>query len=954
MKKITFKSIFLLATVAACFSGFSQQKVALKKNTGVEFTQALSKANKGPGGTVRCATREMRLANLRASIGMTDQAFEDWLEPKIEEVKQMRQQGKMGVVTIPVVVHVVHNGDAIGTNENIADGQVLSQIQIYNEDFRKQTGTPGDGAGVDTMIEFCLAQVDPSGNPTTGIVRHNLGQASWDSAAVQGTLKPNTIWDPTKYLNMWTANFGGDLASTLGYAQFPTGSGLAGMPPQDCDEANFSASTDGVIARYDTFGSRTIFPGGNYGGTQYDKGRTMTHEVGHMLGLRHLWGDGDCNVDDSCPDTPNCDGQFYANSSPGPTQCGNVRQVENYMDYSDDVIMNIFTQQQADRMMAVLLNSPRRDDLLISQVCNALVPYVEFKKRDCEDRYITTIRETTDCNFTEYTIPLSIETSDSADAIVTFSIDGASTANAQDIEFITPTVTFLSGSTTDQNLVLRVFNDGLVEGDEELIITFTVSGSGSAIANTKGNKMTFSIIDNDYANGLSRTTIFSDGFESYDAFSIADTDLSGWTMNDGDSNFHYGDGAVDFLNEGYVGTFIVFNPSQTYPAAVANWNPRTGDQGLYCFAATVNNSPSGTDTALNDDHIFTPQIQLTGTNSELRFWARTLDNTWGLERFNVKVSTTDTNVASFTTIQPNSGSVTPYHQAPVAWIEYVYDLSAYDGQNVYIAIHNVSANSYVFMVDDFSVTTELAVQTVVNTGSADQLTLKGAGTVYTKDTTNGNAMLDIQNNDSFNYGCITASVNRAGTSAQAYGGSSSPNLVTDKVFRIAATNTTNSGSSTIDFYFTEAELAGWEAATGSSRSSLYINRDVSSSTIETVVATITAFGTAGHKVSGSFTGVDGDFFFGTQVTLPVKPNEFSFFNIYPNPTNQYLNISIGTNKDVQLSLFDIRGRKIFTQLEKNTASTFEKRLSLDRMSSGIYMLIVESDDKKVTKKIVIE
>lgn len=276
--------------------------------------------------------------------------FEQWLAPKLKEIKKQRSEGRLpAVIRIPVVVHVIHNGDALGTGENIADGQVLSQITVFNQDFRKLAGTPGDGTGVDTTIEFCLAVVDPNGNPTNGIDRRNLGLASYQEADVEAA-KATTIWDPTRYLNMWTFNFSGDLAGVLGYAQFPSGSGLAGMPTEDCIAGE--ASTDGVVCSYDTWGSRAIFPAGTYGGTSYDKGRTMTHEVGHMLGLRHIWGDDGCpsgttNVatnEDFCADTPASAAANFGcptGTDSCPTIPG-VDQIQNYMDYTDDACMNMF------------------------------------------------------------------------------------------------------------------------------------------------------------------------------------------------------------------------------------------------------------------------------------------------------------------------------------------------------------------------------------------------------------------------------------------------------------------------------------------------------------------------------------------------------------------------------------------------------------------------------------
>ena len=265
---------------------------------------------------------------------------------------------------IPVIVHVVHNGEEVGTGANISEAQVQSQIAVLNEDFRKEEGSNGDNTeGVDTQIEFYLATVDPEGNALAepGIHRFNGGLPIWPTGfatTVDSQLKPATIWDPTRYFNIWTVNFGGFVGrSLLGYAQFPSDSGLPGL-----EEDEGSPETDGVVIGYKYFGSaeKGSFPDLNQ---TYNLGRTCTHEVGHWLGLRHIWGDGGCLVDDFCEDTPSSDEPNY--SCLLHTSCGSVDMIENYMDYTDDQCMNMFTQDQKDRMMQVLLNSPRRNTLYL-------------------------------------------------------------------------------------------------------------------------------------------------------------------------------------------------------------------------------------------------------------------------------------------------------------------------------------------------------------------------------------------------------------------------------------------------------------------------------------------------------------------------------------------------------------------------------------------------------------
>lgn len=315
-------------------------------------------------GVIRCATTEYE-ASLQQKYPerMTDAQFEAWLAPYVKDAKTNKSQNG-GIITIPVVVHVIHNGQAVGVAPNITDNQVISQITVMSQDFRKMSGTPGfntSPVGADTQIQFALAKVDPNGNPTNGIDRVNLCQASWSTADINSIVKPQTIWDPTQYMNMWSVNFSDN--TLLGYAQFPSGSTLSGL-----NASGGLATTDGVVCNYSTFGSSSFNDGTFLLNAPYDKGRTMTHEVGHFLGLRHIWGDATCG-NDFCNDTPTAHTANYT-CNKNIVSCNNpsvYEMVENYMDYTNDTCMNIFTVDQNARFVAVMNNSPRRSTLKTSQ-----------------------------------------------------------------------------------------------------------------------------------------------------------------------------------------------------------------------------------------------------------------------------------------------------------------------------------------------------------------------------------------------------------------------------------------------------------------------------------------------------------------------------------------------------------------------------------------------------------
>jgi hypothetical protein len=312
----------------------------------------------------RCATTYLQKLQNRPKEA--DLQFEKWFKGRVPVSAQEKKEKDgtkrtKAAYQIPVVVHIIHNGEQNVTN--IPDAQVLSQIRVLNEDFNRlnvdASNTPTeflDEAG-SLDVEFVLAKRTPEGLPTTGINRVLGTKTKWQ-VSDNYTLKSLSYWPAEDYLNIWVCN----LESYLGYSQFPQSDLIGGL-----ENSSTNRETDGVVIVYDAFGS---IDDGNFSlDAKFNKGRTATHEVGHYLGLRHISGDddGDCGNDgDYVDDTPDQASQTYECPSHPRLSCTLTSMFQNYLDYTNDACMNLFTKGQVERMKIILENSPRRKTLNLS------------------------------------------------------------------------------------------------------------------------------------------------------------------------------------------------------------------------------------------------------------------------------------------------------------------------------------------------------------------------------------------------------------------------------------------------------------------------------------------------------------------------------------------------------------------------------------------------------------
>jgi hypothetical protein len=345
-------------------------------------------------------------------------AWEDKLQKLITQDKINHQNKNQfsNNYTIPVIFHVIHGGEPIGTYPNILQGQILSQMTIINQDFSGNSynsssyptnafvnwalnqsipATNLDQNGrikiADFNIQFCLATQDTNGNvlPEPGIDRINFLNLNLPNpngyttqtamkSYLDNTLKPQTIWDVTKYLNVWITDKNNALMYA-GVSSVPPLSGLSDLPN------NSTSSTDGIWCFAQAVGSYSLFPTGSYI-SQFIDGRTLTHEAGHYLGLRHIWGDSACG-NDFCNDTPpaafeNTGTPVYPHNSGSCTSPSNNPDGEmfmNFMDYTKGPSKYLFTTDQKTRAHTVMQNSPFRNQLGTHGLCTAPVGLIDLK-----------------------------------------------------------------------------------------------------------------------------------------------------------------------------------------------------------------------------------------------------------------------------------------------------------------------------------------------------------------------------------------------------------------------------------------------------------------------------------------------------------------------------------------------------------------------------------------------
>jgi hypothetical protein len=850
MKKLYFS--ILLAFAAS--QSFSQNKT-------------VARWPKTPKNNYRCFTDEVdawrkgqtNVANSRA-------VFEGWMKNQVQQLNnpQTAQRNTPIIYTIPVVFHIIHNGEAAGAGTNIAKLYVDAQLQQLNNDFSKLAGTSGYNNhpfGSDVLVQFCMATLGPANNTLAepGIERINRNTKGWTAPPhldtyLESTIKPNSYWDPAKYLNIWVCDVASASAAVLGYAQFPD------APNEPGNLTSTAANTDGVVIMYYTVGSSTQkFPGGY----PYDEGRTLTHEAGHWLGLRHIWGDGDCTTDDFIFDTPRANGPNFGCAAATTNSCNDVTygaaadsndMTRNYMDYSDDRCMDIFTIGQKNRMRVVMgetgAGAPRRAELRLSDRCQS-GPKVSFVLTD------TTVFEKTNCTLEwGYAIPVRISRIPNATTTVTFT-QTSGTADGADISISPSSVEFTATDIADKYFYVTVKADAVAEGHEMADFNLNVSGSNATAAL---DSFELIILNDDWPpfNGKRfPATLLSEDFENT---------IAGWITND----------------------YVVGNNTWATGGTNGDMN---GSKSAYI---SDNNSSLQYDAASTSHSLIYKEIDASAYDSlYLSLWYKCKGekDANGIYDYGKVVYSLDSitfHQLNGTVDLVDSSNMT-FLSTPIPY--FLWNRKFYIG--FYWENDYTGGNTPPFAIDDITITGKRwmpsMIQTAVDTtNNYDEKPLGPLQTVNFYDKITGDILATIQDVGGYTWGCVRVEVDRSGTGAQWVAGDPQTYTQTklfDKTYKVTPTNNNTNGQYKITFYLTQAEIAGWIAASGAPlnqariiKYSDHINNMAYTSTFEQNMATKAAYlGGSDKEISAQFnTGFSGfGFGFIPPSTLPVQLLSFS-------------------------------------------------------------------------------
>ncbi|HVS98542.1 MAG TPA: zinc-dependent metalloprotease [Puia sp.] len=724
-----------------------------------------------------------------------------------------------GPYYIPVVVHVIHTGGDVGTIYNPSDAQILGAIDYLNSVYN---GTwPGtEGAG-DLGIQFVLARRDPNCNPTNGI---NRIDGSPVAGYVSGGINVNTTlgtdetnikslsrWDNTQYYNVWIVNKidGNDGTSgqfIAGYARFPGG----------------SAGTDGIVML----------------ATQMIAGqKTLPHEMGHAFNLYHPFQGSsdvstcptntDCTTDgdqvcDTDPISENISGGVVdftprtgqANACAGNTQF-TINTEHNYMNYTDS--FTLFTVGQAARLQASAVG-PYRSSLTTSPGGTApsgggcSIPKIDFELTG--DRETESTATSSGCRaYKDYTYNMEIGLAPSATATATLSVSSATAVQGLDYDittngdFTSPSMqlTFPTGSIAAESFTVRVYNDASVNGTRQFTLGFTVNnGGGNATPGDGRPNFTMIIDDNDVAPNGPTTVTGSIGTDE-GAFPTSPFAASSGS-NKSQLLYYPTELTAQGIKAGNI-TGLSLNIEKVSSSSFVYQGltikmAATSDSSLYNGTTEFPISEAAFTTVYNSDY--------------------TTTSGWNSFTFATPFAWDGTSSVVIEICYNNGSTTGPADDLCEGYLDgtshYNYIFAGIACGTSYSSFSGFSGEKPMIRLEyaDPGAT----VQTALNSSKSEYLGPNAD--VYFYDQTNGQLMARIQNLSGFDYGCTQVVLDRAGTSATQFWNSTPANYLMDKTFHVLPATNSSSGSYTITLYYTQAEVDGWQTATGQTLSSIQL------------------------------------------------------------------------------------------------------------------------------------
>ena len=849
----------------------------------------------------------MKDSGYRKRLLKSESSLRDYISSHKELLNQKGPKTLSGpLYTIPVVVHVIHTGGAIGTIYNPSDAQIQGAIDYLNAVYN---GTyPGTTGAGDLGIQFILAKRDPNCNPTNGITRtdgtvlsgYSASGVMRSSVGVDEMSVKNLVrWDPTQYYNIWVVNKidakdGTSGTFVAGFAYFP-GAGLY----------------DGTIML----------------ATQMISGqKTLPHEIGHAFNLYHPFENSADPSGATCPVNGNCntDGDQVCDTDPitlppsfvcrtGTNSCTGTaysnNTESNYMNYTN--CYTLFTSGQRTRMLASAAGVDR------ISLANSLggtapdagttqcVPKINFELDN--DQQSESTGATSGCrNYTDYTYHMTIGNKPSITATATLSVLSGSATEGVDFDittngnFSSPSkiLTFPSGTDAQQSFTIRIYDDASVESTESFTLDFTVNANGGDAVKGDGKpNLSISINDNDAAP-IGGTTTGTVNIGTQTAF----FSVAPFTANLQSQRVQILYKASELTAAGVPAGSI-----SGLSFLIANKLSTRAFTGLTIKLGTASVNYLYSNPTITQGSSMTTVKTLASYNTIAGWNNFVFDNayTWdGTSNLVVEIcydnGSTSTDVADQIYLYSDGGSIS---QGNIFWQNNINCSQSFTSVTV-------QTQGYKPVIKLSYGIPATAVQTVLN--SSRQEYLGPNSDIYFYDQTNNKLMARIQNSGSFDYGCTQVVLDRAGTGATQFWNNTASNYLMDKTFHVLPTTNNPGGAYTITLYYTQSEVNGWQTATGQNISNIQLVKTAGQISLVTpanpagagtVAIANPSIGTLGTNttLTGSFSnGFSG---FGAGIVGTVLP--ISLLNFDGQLKEEHVSLSWSTSSEQNSAQFDI-------------------------------------------------